>query len=82
LSYLGFDARLTYSQAAFQTYLNYPLLGVGLGNYAFYFEEMLPYRPIAEVPEALFVMTPQMGRDRLITSKNFYCFKAETVHRQ
>ena len=72
LSYLGFDARLTYSQAAYNTFMEYPILGVGLGNYAFYFEEMLPYRPIAEVPEALHMITPEMGRDRLITSKNFY----------
>jgi len=72
IQYLGFDARLTYSQAAFNTYLAYPLLGVGLGNYAFYFEEMLPNRPISEVPEALRMITPEKGRDRLITSKNFY----------
>lgn len=72
LQYLGFDARLMYSEAAFNTYLAYPILGVGLGNYAFYFEEMLPYRPIAEVPEALRMITPEKGRDRLITSKNFY----------
>jgi hypothetical protein len=72
IQYLGFDARVTYSQAAFNTYLAYPLLGVGLGNYAFYFEEMLPNRPISEVPEALRMITPEKGRDRLITSKNFY----------
>jgi len=72
LHYLGLDARLMYSEAAFNTYQAYPVLGVGLGNYAFYFEEMLPYRPIAEVPEALLMITPEKGRDRLITSKNFY----------
>jgi len=71
LSYIGFDARLIYAQAAYHTYLAYPLLGVGLGNYAFYFEEMLPYRAIAEVPEVLSMITPIMGRDRLITAKNF-----------
>jgi O-antigen ligase len=72
ISHLGFDARLTFSQAALRTYEAYPVLGVGLGNYAFYFQEMLPYRPIAEVPEAMFNITPRMGRERLITSKNFY----------
>jgi O-antigen ligase len=71
ISYLGFDARLVYAQTAFNIYEAYPFLGVGLGNYAFYFEEMLPYRPIAEVPEILFMVTPEMGRNRLITSKNF-----------
>lgn len=69
---LGFDARIIYSQAALKTYINYPILGVGLGNYAFYFEEMLPYSPIAEVPEVLLMITPESGRDRLITSKNLY----------
>jgi hypothetical protein len=72
LSYLGFDARLVYAQAAFNTYLAYPILGVGLGNYAFYFDEMLPYRPIADVPEVLLMVTPEPGRDRLITAKNLY----------
>jgi len=72
ISYLGFDARLTYSQAAYNTYEKNPLFGVGLGNYAFYFEEMLPYRPIYEVPEVLRIITPETGRNRLITSKNFY----------
>jgi O-antigen ligase len=72
MSYLGFDARLVYAQAAFNTYLAYPVLGVGLGNYAFYFEDMLPYRPIAEVPEVLLMITPEPGRDRLITAKNLY----------
>lgn len=72
LSYLGFDARVVYAQAAFNTYLAHPVLGVGLGNYAFYFEEMLPYRPIAEVPEVLLMITPEPGRDRLITAKNLY----------
>jgi hypothetical protein len=72
LSYLGFDARLVYAQAAYNTYQAHPITGVGLGNYAFYFEEMLPYRPIFEVPEILYMVTPELGRDRLITSKNFY----------
>ena len=72
LSYLGFDARLVYGQAAFNTYLAYPILGVGLGNYAFYFEEMLPNRPVAAVPEVLLMITPEPGRDRLITAKNLY----------
>ena len=69
---LGFGARLIYSQAAFRMYQAYPIVGVGLGNYAFYFEEMLPYRPIADVPEALAMITPEYGRDRLITAKNLY----------
>lgn len=72
LSYLGFDARLAYAEAAYNAYQAFPITGVGLGNYAFYFEEMLPYRPVAEVPEILRMITPEKGRDRLVTSKNFY----------
>lgn len=72
LSYLGFDARLAFGEAAYNAYLAYPVLGIGLGNYAFYFEEMLPYRPVAALPEILRLITPEKGRDRLVTSKNFY----------
>lgn len=72
LSYLGFDARVTFGEAAYNVYLAYPVLGIGLGNYAFYFEEMLPYRPVAALPEILRLITPEKGRDRLVTSKNFY----------
>jgi O-antigen ligase len=70
--YLGFGARFTYSETAFRIYQEYPWLGVGLGNYAFYFEEMLPERPLANVPEVLRLITPEEGRDRLITAKNLY----------
>lgn len=69
---LGFDARIAYGQAAYNTYKEHPILGVGLGNYAFYLEEMLPFRPLAYIPEVLRVITPEYGRDRLVTSKNFY----------
>lgn len=70
--YLGFGARFTYSETAFRTYEAYPLFGVGPGNYAFYFDEMLPERPLANTPEVLRLVTPEEGRDRLITPKNFY----------
>jgi O-Antigen ligase len=70
--YIGFGARFTYSGTAFRTYEAYPVLGVGLGNYAFYFEQMLPDEPLADTPEVLRLVTPGAGRDRLITSKNFY----------
>jgi hypothetical protein len=70
--YLGFNARFIYSDTAFNTYQAYPVFGVGLGNYAFYFEEMLPDQPLAATPEVLRIITPDPGRDRLITAKNFY----------
>jgi len=72
LSYLGFDARLAFSEAAYNTFDAYPITGVGLGNYVYYFEDMLPYRPLADSPELMNVLTPEAGRVRLITAKNFY----------
>jgi O-antigen ligase len=70
--YLGFGARLTYGDAAFALYNEYPVLGVGLGNYAYYFEDFLPDTPLAATPEVLRIVTPDAGRDRLITPKNLY----------
>lgn len=72
ITYLGFDARLAFSEAAYNTFNAHPILGVGLGNYAYYFEEMLPYRPLADSPEVMHMITPEPGRVRLITAKNFY----------
>lgn len=72
LNYLGFDARLIFSEAAYNTYNAHPLIGVGLGNYAYYFEDMLPFRPLAASPEVMQLVTPEQGRVRLITAKNFY----------
>ena len=72
LKYLGFGARFFYNEAAYSTYLEYPIFGVGPGNYAFYFDEMLAERPLALTPEVLRIITPQVDRARLITSKNFF----------
>jgi O-antigen ligase len=72
LGYLGFDARLAFSEAAYNTFDAHPITGVGLGNYVYYFEDMLPYRPLADSPEVMQVVTPESGRVRLITAKNFY----------
>jgi len=68
--YLGFGARYTYMETAYQVYDDYPILGVGLGNYAFYFEERLPDRPLAVIPEVLRLVVPVPGNSRLITPKN------------
>jgi O-antigen ligase len=70
--YLGFGARFSYSETAYRVYEDYPILGVGLGNYAFYFEENLPDRPLAAVPEVLRLVVPEEGQNRLITPKNLY----------
>ena len=70
--YLGFGARFTYWQTAFNMFEDYPLFGVGLGNYAFYFEDELPDRPLVTQPEVLRLVVPELGRNRLVTSKNFF----------
>jgi O-antigen ligase len=70
--YLGFGARFTYWETAFNIYKSHPLLGVGLGNYAFYLEENLPDRSLAAMPEVLRQIVPDVGRDRLVTSKNLF----------
>lgn len=70
--YLGFSARLIYSQAAYDVYTKHPWTGVGLGNFAFYFEESLPDRPLPIIPEVMRVVTPGEGRSSMITPKNFY----------
>jgi hypothetical protein len=70
--YLGFGARFTYGEAAYRTYEAYPVLGVGLGNYVFYFPEMMPDRPLAALPELLRLIVPEGNRERLITPKNLY----------
>ena len=68
--YLGFGARFTYTETAYQVYEDHPILGVGLGNYAFYFDEKLSDRPLASIPEVLRLFVPESGTNRLITPKN------------
>ena len=71
LVYIGMEARMIYSETAFNTFKTSPILGVGPGNYALYFADMLPYRPLARTPEVLRMITPEEGRERLVTAKNF-----------
>lgn len=68
--HLGFDTRLAYGEAAYKTYASHPWLGVGLGNFGFYIQEMLPLRPLTA--EVLRTITPDNSRPRLVTPKNFY----------
>jgi len=70
--YVGFGARLMYAEAAFDIYDRHPVLGIGLGNFAFYVKEALPDRLLAQNPEILRILTPEIGRNRLVTPKNFY----------
>jgi len=71
VEYMGFGPRFFYLETAYRIYEDYPVLGIGLGNYAFYFEEYLPIRSLATMPEVLRLLVPEPGRDRLITTKNF-----------
>ena len=72
LEYIGFRQRFAYAETAFRVYEAFPVLGVGLGNYAFYFEEMLPDLPWSRFPEVIRYITPEEDAPRLITPKNLY----------
>lgn len=72
LDYIGFGARLMYAEAAYEIYEAHPVLGIGLGNFAFFVKEALPDRLLAKNPEILRIVTPDIGRNRLVTPKNFY----------
>jgi hypothetical protein len=72
LEFIAFEQRFVYWATALNIYDQSPTLGVGLGNYAFYFPEMLPNQPYDEQREIMRQITPGEGRDRLITPKNLY----------
>ncbi len=72
LQYIAFEQRFVYWTTAVRTYADQPLVGVGLGNYAFYFSENLPDQPYETQKEIMRQVTPAEGRDRLITPKNLY----------
>ena len=70
LEFIAVQQRLVYLETALHIYDANPLLGVGLGNYAFYFEEMIPDEPWFRQPEIIRQLTPIEGRTQLITPKN------------
>lgn len=67
--YIAFQQRFVYLETAINIFAAYPAFGVGLGNYAFFFDEMLPVR-IYSQPEVIRQSTPTEERDSLITPKN------------
>lgn len=71
-TYIAFSQRFIYWETAYHMFESHPLFGVGVGNYAFHFEEMLPDRPLFKMPELLRLITPEEGRNRLVTAKNLY----------
>jgi O-antigen ligase len=72
LQFIAFEQRFIYWETALRIFDQSPLLGVGLGNYAFYFDKMLPDQPYDIQKEVIRQITPGEGRDRLITPKNLY----------
>jgi O-antigen ligase len=72
LEFIAFEQRFVYWATALRIYQQQPLLGVGLGNYAFYFADMVPDQSYEQQQEMLRQLTPGEGRDRLITPKNLY----------
>ena len=72
LQYIAFDQRLTYWRAAYRMYEAYPIFGVGLGNFTFYFEQFLADRALHPNPELLTKLTPEEGRSQLSTVKGVF----------
>jgi hypothetical protein len=72
LEYIAFGQRFAYAETALQIFADHPAFGVGLGNYAFYFEKKLPNRPWQNSPEIIRTITPTERGSQLITPKNLY----------
>lgn len=72
LDYIAVGQRVVYWQTAYRMFEAHPLLGVGTGNYAFYFAAFVPLRSWHTQPEMLRQLTPEGSRSNLNTAKNFY----------
>jgi len=72
LEFIAVSQRLAYWETAYLIYEAHPWLGVGLGNYTFYFQDALPDRPLFPNPELLFKLTPEAGRNQVVTPKNLF----------
>ncbi|HBY08223.1 MAG TPA: hypothetical protein DEH22_10710 [Chloroflexi bacterium] len=72
LQYIAFDQRFAYWGTAYQIYADHPILGVGLGNYTFYFDEYLSDQPLYPTPELLALLTPEAGRSQITSVKSFF----------
>jgi len=68
--YIAFDQRFTYWETAYRIFEDFPTMGIGLGNYTFYFEEYLPDRQYNN-PELILKLVPEKGRNQVVTVKNF-----------
>jgi hypothetical protein len=70
LEYIAFSQRFAYVTTALSMFGDKPILGVGLGNYAFYFDDYLPNEPYYTTPEVVRLLTPGDKGIQLITPKN------------
>lgn len=70
LTYIAFSQRFVYWETAYRIFEQYPALGIGLGNFTFYFEQFLPDRPVRD-PEVLSKLVPEKGRNQIVTVKNY-----------
>ncbi|HEY62043.1 MAG TPA: hypothetical protein G4N95_05265 [Anaerolineae bacterium] len=70
--YIAFSQRFVYWDAAYKIFESRPIAGVGLGYYTFYFGEYFQDRPLYEIPEILRKFTPDIGRNTVVTVKNFF----------
>ena len=72
LEYIAFGQRFVYAETALRIFGGYPVFGVGLGNYAFFFDQKLPDRSYQNSPEIIRQVTPTERGNQLITPKNLY----------
>ncbi|NQS91658.1 MAG: O-antigen ligase family protein [Chloroflexi bacterium] len=70
IRYIGFGPRFIYWETAYRIFLTHPFFGVGLGNYTFYFQDLLPSTHLGKIPELLKVLVPD--RSSIITAKNYF----------
>ena len=68
--YIAFSQRFAYWETAYRIFEDYPLLGIGLGNFTFYFDPYLADRPIRD-SELLSKLVPEEGRNQVVTVKNY-----------
>ena len=69
LYYIAFDQRFVYWETAYRIFEDFPVLGIGLGNYAFYYDSYLPDRQYRN-PEIYLPLVPEDGRSQIVTVKN------------
>ncbi len=72
IQYIAVSQRIAYWETAYHIYEEFPWMGIGLGNYTFYFEEKLSDRPLFPTPELLRKFTPADGSNRVVVPKNFF----------